>query len=284
LPNAPTGGRETIVTSPVDGEPQYVIRMPGPSWTHVIAAAFTAAFFLLLTVKVVVPAIACGIIAILACLVWVWELDHGPGQGRVDIGGGMKLPTYMTGPSSHSWWAMVVLMLVAGSLYVAYLFSYLYLWTVSPEVWAQGAPLLPPVEWPTMSAILMVAGVISFAGAGRVLPIPGSIDWRVPVLIFGGAACLLGATAIEILGHWQSGLRPTASAYAAMVYMASALTGQLVFAVVIMTGFAIARYFTGRLDRERRVTFENTALLNYYTAGQGLLGLLIVHGFPRAMG
>ena len=30
---------------------------------------------------------------------------------------------------------MVVLMLVAGSLYLAYVFSYLYLWTVSPQVW-----------------------------------------------------------------------------------------------------------------------------------------------------
>jgi cytochrome c oxidase subunit I+III len=29
----------------------------------------------------------------------------------------------MSGPRSHSWWAMVVLMLVAGSLYFAYLVS-----------------------------------------------------------------------------------------------------------------------------------------------------------------
>ena len=40
-----------------------------------------------------------------------------------------------SGPVSHSWWAMVVLLLVAGSLYLAYVFSYLYLWTVSPQVW-----------------------------------------------------------------------------------------------------------------------------------------------------
>lgn len=32
LPNAPTGWRETIVTSPIHARPQYVIQMPGPGW------------------------------------------------------------------------------------------------------------------------------------------------------------------------------------------------------------------------------------------------------------
>jgi cytochrome c oxidase subunit I+III len=54
----------------------------------------------------------------------MWESDPAP-RGRADIGGGIRLPTYMSGPDSHSWWAMIVLMLVAGSLYLSYLFSYL---------------------------------------------------------------------------------------------------------------------------------------------------------------
>ena len=61
LPNAPTGRRETIVTSPIDAEPEYIILMPGPGWAHFFAAVFTAAFFLLLTVKVVTPALVCGL-------------------------------------------------------------------------------------------------------------------------------------------------------------------------------------------------------------------------------
>ena len=285
LPNAPTGGRETIVTSPIDAQPQYIIRMPGPSWTHFFAAAFTAAFFLLLTIKVVVPAIVCGVLAILSCLVWVWELDHGPGRGPVDIGAGLKLPTYMSGPSSHSWWAMVVLMLVAGSLYIAYVFSYLYLWTVSPEVWpASEASIAPFIGWPAISAVLLLASVAAFAAANRALPAPSSGNFWLPMLLFGGAICIAASVAVEVIGHWQSGLRPTENAYAAMVYMASALNGQLAFAIAIMSGFTMARYYTGKLDRRRRVTFDNTALLTYYTAGQGLIGLLLVHGFPRIAG
>ena len=44
LPGAPTGGRETLVTSPIEARPQYVAQIPGPSWAHVLAALFTAAF------------------------------------------------------------------------------------------------------------------------------------------------------------------------------------------------------------------------------------------------
>jgi cytochrome c oxidase subunit I+III len=285
LPGAPTGGRETIVTSPVEARPQYVIQMPGPGWSHFIAAAGTAGFFLLLTVKVVVPAVICGVIAIAACLVWVWQLDPGPGRGPIDIGGGYKLPTYMTGPTSHSWWAMVVLMLVAGSLYLAYVFSYLYLWTVSPEVWPPaGAIAAPPLVWPAISAILTVASVIAVYVADRLLPRPGERNIGVAIFLFVSAACLVAGLIVEIIGHWNLGLRPTDSAYSAMVYMSAVLNGQLVFAIVIMALFAIARYFTGQLDAVRCVTLENTSLLVAYTAGQSLFGLFLLHAFPRVVG
>jgi cytochrome c oxidase subunit I+III len=247
LPNAPTGGRETVVTSPVEAIPQYVIQMPGPSWTHFIAAAFTAAFFLLLTVKFVTLASICGVIAIGACIAWVWELDPGPAKGSVDIGGGYKLPTYMTGPSSHSWWAMVVLMLVAASLYIAYVFSYLYMWTVSPQVWApDGSAGLPPLSWPAISAALMVASLGFIYAGDRLLPRPGKRNILVAVFLFASALTLAGAVAVEIAGHWNAGLRPTENVYGAMVYMTNLLTGQLAFAIFLMAMFAIARYFTGK--------------------------------------
>ena len=89
---------------------------------------------MLLTVKLVTLAIICGVLAVAMILVWMWSSDPEPLR-RVEIGHGIKLPTYVSGPLSHSWWAMVVLLLVAGSLYLAYVFSYLYLWTVSPQVW-----------------------------------------------------------------------------------------------------------------------------------------------------
>ena len=78
-------------------------------------------------------------------------------------------------------------------------------------------------------------------------------------------------------------MRPDASGYAALVYLASALQFQIVCAIVIMGAYVLARLAAGRLHHARRVTFDTLALLVYYAAGQGLLGLLLVHGFPRAV-
>jgi cytochrome c oxidase subunit I+III len=51
-----------------------------------------------------------------------------------------------------------------------------------------------------------------------------------------------------------------------------------------MALFVLARLAARRLDGIRRVTFDNTALLWYYSVVQGLFGLLLVHGFPRLVG
>jgi cytochrome c oxidase subunit I+III len=104
------------------------------------------------------------------------------------------------------------------------------------------------------------------------------------MLVILGAACLAGAVAVELAGHWRSGLRPTDNSYSAMVYMCALLTAQIIAAVLVMSLYTVARYLAGRLDAERRVTFENTALLAYYAAGQGAVGLVLVHGFPRLIG
>ena len=63
--------------------------------------------------------------------------------------------------------------------------------------------------------------------------------------------------------------------------MTSFLLLQLVLALIVMAGFAVARCLAGMLSHRRRVVFDNTALLWHYTVGQGLFGLLLVHGFPR---
>ncbi|MFZ5783471.1 MAG: cytochrome c oxidase subunit I [Pseudomonadota bacterium] len=283
LPNAPTGGRETLVTSAVEAHPQYVLQMPGAGWPQVLTAVFTAACFLLLTVKLVVPAVVAAVLAVVFLMVWLWPLDPGPAKGHVDVGGGLRLPTYMTGSQSHGWWAMAVLMLVAGSLYFSYLFSYLYLWTVSPQVWPpEASTSLPDLARPLLSASLCVLAVVAFRAADLWLPVPGtraSLPSTLSVLV--ACAALVAAVTLEIMGHWQSGLRPDATAYGAMVFLAGLLAAQVVAAVVLMGLFTAVRLVVGRTDRQRRNCFDHTALLGYYAAAQTVVGLALVHGFPR---
>jgi cytochrome c oxidase subunit I+III len=279
LPNAPTGGRETIVTSPIEAMPQQVLRLPGPGWPPLLAAVFTAAFFMLLTVKLVTLAAICGFSAIAMILVWMWSSDPAP-VAPVEIGDGIKLPVYVTGPASHSWWAMVVLLLVAGSLYLSFVFSYLYLWTVSPQVWPRPG-VLPALSSPVVSAALLALSSAVVWFAGRTLPARSRSGIPFMALLVLAVCALVAALGNETFAHWSTGLRPDADAHAAMVYLSVFLQTQLAVPLIIWTGFLIARRIGGRLGPLHRVTFDNLALLWHYTVAQSLLGLLLVHGFPR---
>ncbi len=286
LPGASTGGRETLITSPIHADPQYLLQIPGPSWRSLLAAAFTAAFFLLLTVKLVVPAVACGVLAVAMIIAWLWQTDPGANHPPVDIGDDLVLPVYVTGPASHSWWAMVALLLVAASLFIALFFSYLYNWTVSPQVWpAATGQRLPVASWPAASATAFMVGSVAMAFSGQMLARAREYgDWPVRLGIACACLALAAGALIELQGHWQTGLRPAMNSYGALVYAVIAVQCQLVAVAVFMGLYTIARSAAGMLTPVRRATFDNTLLFCHYTVGQGLLGLLIVHGFPRIAG
>jgi cytochrome c oxidase subunit I+III len=279
LPNAPTGERETIITSPVEATPQYVQRLAGPGWSPLAAALFTAAFFMLLTVKLYAVALTCGVLAVAFILFWLWGSDAEP-VGEVDAGCGLRLPTYVSGPVSHAWWSVVTLMLVAGSLYLAYVFSYLYIWTVSPQQWQQNFPALPAARWHFFSAGMLALAGIFTAAASRILS--RSLA-AFAVLVLLAIAAMSASLVVEFYAHWTSGLRPDASAYGALTYLASALQLEIVGAIVIIGFYVVARVLAGRLGAVHRVTFDVFMLLTYYAIGQGFLGLLLVHGFPRTV-
>jgi len=282
LPGAPTGGRETIVTSPIDARPLYLLQMPGGSWFPVLAAFGTAAFFLLLTVKVVVPALFFGVFAVAMIIRWVWETDPGPTHPPVDIGGGIRLPVYVTGPMSHSRWAMIVLIVVSASLFACLIFSYYFLWTVSPGFWPKGGESLPETAYPFAAVGLSAFSSAAIAYASRALK--SNRFWTVRLALLLAVPLLVGALLMELRGQWLTGLRPTDSSYGAIVYTVASIQGFFVAVVVIMGLYTFARSVYGLVNRERRATFDNTMLFWHYTVVQGLIALAVVHLSPRLLG
>jgi cytochrome c oxidase subunit I+III len=282
LPGAPTGRRETIVTSALEARPQYILQMPGPSWSSFLAAIFTAAFFLLLTVKLVYPALAFGALALAAVLRWMWATDPGPVREPVRIGGGIVLPVYMTGPSSHSWWATVTFLLVAGSIFGCLIFSYFFLWTVSPEVWPDEMPML---LWPGLAALLYAASSGAIMLAGRALEnAGGGSAFSFRLLLAVAPLMLIAAFLLELYAHLSAGLDPTDSAYAAVVYTFLCLTGVYVATVTIMAWFVLARSFAGLVDPIRRQMYDNTMLMWHYSVAQALVAVALVQLAPRLLG
>ena len=252
----------------------------GPSWWPFLAAVFTAICFYMLTVKLVTAAIVTGVLAVVFVLRWLWDTDPGP-KGAADIGGGLVLPTYITGPNSHSWWATVILLLVAGTSFACLMFSYLFLWTTKQPVFPPPDFVLPPLGWGGISAAIYAVSSVAILLAIRSLR---GGAWGMRTLMLLAMPVLVGAGAIELYAHWQSGLRPSASSYGAMVY--SILAFQLFFIAIalIMALYTLARCFAGKLDGVRRATFDNTMLFWHYTVGQGLACLALLHLFPRVIG
>ncbi|MEE1610061.1 cbb3-type cytochrome c oxidase subunit I [Microvirga sp. CF3016] len=285
LPGTATGGREALVTSPFDARPQYILQIPGPGWQPVLAAVFTAAFFLLLTVKFVFTSVICGVLAIGCVIWWLWETDPGPVRPPADIGGGVVIPVYVTGPMNHSWWAMIVLMVVSGMVFTCLIFSYLFLWLVNPGAWPPQGVDLPERLWPFMAGALYIVSAALIAYASRTLRGDDRRSPRsVPVLIAAALLFVAGASAADLWVQWRSGLSPSAHAYGAAVYAIVSLQIFFVLTTLVMGLYTIARWLAGRLDSVRRTTFDNTMLFWYYTVGQGLVGLAVVHGFPRLTG
>jgi cytochrome c oxidase subunit I+III len=277
LPGTATGLRETIVTSPVDAKPQYLLIVPGPSWLPLIAGAGTAAFFLLLTVKMIAPAIAGGIVGLAAMLMWMWQTDRGATHPPVDIGGGIKLPVYASGPVSHSWWAMVVLMVVDGTVFASLVFSYSYLTMAVADACPPPGTRLPGLAWPAAAALLWLASSFVFETLKKNLDEKRLLGFA----LVAAMALMLGAFGADFYGLWQSGLRATQHAYGAVVYAVLAWQGFHVAVLLVMALYTLARSRAGLLDATRRVTFDNTRLFWHYMVGQGLAGIFLVHALPR---
>ena len=257
-PAARPAGRETIVTSPIEATPQYLLRLPGPGWPPFFAAVLTAVFFLLLTVKAVTLALVCG--ARRDCddpgvdVEQRSETHRGGGHRRRHQAADLCVrPTvaFLVGDGRSA---------AGGGLAVSRLvFSYLYLWTVSPQVWPK-PDALPAAD---------VAHAVGSAAcrkrrAPRWRPRARSAHAKRIAARFRGADRMrcrgaVGGIRRRDLCTLEQRSAPHTDAHAAIVAMASFLQAQLVLPVVIWACFVVARLFAGHLDRRGALPLKHAA-------------------------
>jgi cytochrome c oxidase subunit I+III len=284
LPFTATGRREALVTSPAEAMPQYVAVLPQPGWGHVVAALGTCAFFFALTMPLMIAAAVAGLVTLGGFIGWLWHgSDPGPiGPRSVDVGDGYRLPTHATGAVTTSWWAVVTLMLVMGTGYACLLGTYLFLWLVNGDaMWPPPSQGLPVAGWGLLALGLYAAGALALWGAARAL---GQRSRRVVrgALLLASLLFAAGAAA-DGWALWQGGVRPTTHAYGAACWTLFAWQGFHVAVALLMSLYTLARSLAGKLDGQRRLTMDNTLLFWGYTAGQGMVGLALMHGFPRLL-
>ena len=271
LPGSATGLRETIITSPIRAEPQYLQIMPGPSVWPFLGAVFTAGFFLLLTVQAYFVSFASAVLAVACILRWLWDTDRPVHDETVDVGAGIHLPTYVAGPRSHGWWAMIILLVVVGMMFIMALFSFLYLYGVQPRFWAAPAGLADLV------AILPAYGLAAgLAWLSRFMLAREKTErWTPGVLYLCAAAALAAGTGIDLWSWHASGLRPDASGQGATVYALLSLGAVLAGIALLMAVYLAARNSRGMIVRPRNNSLDLCVLWLVYAAGQGAITALV---------
>jgi heme/copper-type cytochrome/quinol oxidase subunit 3 len=155
-------------------------------------------------------------------------------------------------------------------MYACLLFSYLYLWLVSPQVWPQAPPGL---AWPAAAAAaLLVSSALVHWADRRLCAGKGMTP------LWAALPLPLGAFVANLLAQ---DVRPSENAYGAVVHAFLVLDGFFVAAALVLALFTLARARAGLVDAVRRVTFDNAKLFWHYAVAQTLAGLAMVHGFPR---
>jgi cytochrome c oxidase subunit I+III len=281
LPHSATGRRETIATSPVAARPCYLLVLPGDSWLPMLAAFGTAAFFLLLTVKLYALAWICGLVAVGAVLGWMWESDRESPHEAVEAGRDLRLPVGATGTASHSWWATVIMLVVDASIFASFAFAYIHV--------SMRLMVCPPpgAELPPLAQALASCGLLAL-GSALVWLARRSVDKqlgkrRLAWLVLAALGCALASFVLDLSG-WRAGLDPTASAWAAAIAALAGYQGLHIAILAVLAPYLALRAWRGHLGPRSRATLDNIALIWHYTTLQGIAAVAVVRLMPLVMG
>lgn len=283
LPDADTGHREGLITTVADAVPLQVIRVPGPSFLPLLSAIATGGVFISTTYHAWTIAAISGVAALCLIVAWLWTgTARTPERRMRDIGMGLRVPVYLSGPRSVGWWGMLITMLGDSTAYASLIFGYFFFWTVHPE-------------WPPADAVPLVAD-----GSGLVWPLLAAaclvLAWwlvaRVPAWLERGrelAMAAYGGAAIAAIGYgaalayWLLGvarLDPSEHVYPATVLVLHLYAGVHVAVGLVMCLYGLARVAVGHATAEHDIDPINIRLFWHFALMMGATSLAVTALFP----
>ncbi|GGK21145.1 cytochrome c oxidase subunit I [Salinarimonas ramus] len=278
LPDAEEVKRETIITTVIDAVPIQCLRVPGPTWLTLIAAAGAGGLFVLATFKLYVLALLCGAIGFATILIWLWTgTALEPEKEEKDIGLGVTVPLYASGPASVGWWAMFITMIGDATAFAGLVFGYYFFWTVHPQFPPAGADG-PGTFWPLVSlGLLALAWAATLAARGLIRR--EHRGGGIAALALGALSTIAGVAALAA-GPWLTGMDPTVHAYEATVWVLVLWTGIHGAIGLVMQLYCIARAAAGRLTARRDIDIANVALYWHFMLATIAVTVATIAGFP----
>ena len=278
LPDAEEGKRETIVTTAIDARPVQCLRLPGPSFVPAWAAVTIGGFFILGTFYLWVPALISLALGIGVLWYWLWDATAViPEKPAKNVGLGVTLPLYLSGPTSVGWWAMFITMLAVFTAFVSLVFAYFFFWTLH-EDFPPASATGPGVFWPCLAlALLLGSWALTLLSRGwnrvnRTGLFYAALGLSILLALAGGAAILAGP--------WFTGLDPKTHVYPATVWVLALWTALHAAVGALMQTYCFARRIAGRMTAEHDIDIHNVALFWHFVALTALITVAVIAGFP----
>lgn len=278
LPDAQEELRETLVTSSVDATPVQCLRVPGPTFLTMYAAAFTGGAFIFSTYHWWTAAAISAVLALATIIIWLWTGSALiPEKEEKDVGLGLKLPLYISGVQAVGWWAMFITMVGDMTAFISLVFGYFFYWTIHEDFPPNDA-VGPGSFWPLVGGALLVAAWILTVFSRR---------WnrKDRTRLFYAAiamASLLGIAGSVglVLGPWTTGMNPSEHVYPAIVWLLVGWTVVHVAVGIVMLGYCAARRAARRMTHRYDADIVNVTLYWHFIALTVFITVMVIAGFP----
>lgn len=278
LPDAEEEMRETLITSTLDAHPIQCMRVPGPTFITHLAALFSGGFFIFATYHWWIPTIISGVLAVVFIIYWLWTGTAWiPEKDEKDVGMGVSLPIYKSGPLAAGWWAMFITMLADLTAFIALIFGYFFYWTVQDN-FPPEKNVGPEFFWPlTGAGLILVSWILTKL----------SQQWnrenkskRFYFSLVSASLFSLGGAAAFLAGPWINKMDPTVHVYQAIVWILVIWTALHAVLGSLMQVYCLARRMAGRMTARYDADITNVSLYECFMAVTGVITALVISGFP----
>jgi cytochrome c oxidase subunit I+III len=209
---------------------------------------------------------------------WLWTgTAIIPEKEEKEVGLGLTLPLYTSGPDSVGWWAIFITMLAMLTAFISLVFGYFFYWTVRNDFPPDPTPG-PGVFWPLVAVALLLGAWALTLLARRWNKRDWAVGFYLGLLV--AVALAVAGTAALLAGPWVTGLDPTSHVYPATVWILVLWTALQVGVGVLMQLYCLARRLAKRMTARYDIDICNVALYWHFTAFTAAVTVAVIAGFP----
>jgi cytochrome c oxidase subunit I+III len=274
----PLKWRAALVTGTLDGQPEELFRVSGPSFWPFFASGATILIFIgeLFNLYWVIGLGVFGVVGSL--ILWHWPDKAGHRQEEEEeFERTHNISVNPKGSRAVSLLGMQLAVLIVGIALATFLFSYFYIRFENP-VWPPEGIAPPQALLAVISTLLLLASGGGMIWAVRAIRQGNRGSMRLGLAI----AFLLGALAlgVQIFDFSRLGFRADFHAYGSLFYILSGFAFAVLSIGLVMNALAQFWAWRGEYTARDHVGIENTALFWYAVVVVWLLIFITLYGVP----